>query len=134
MKLNENEIGTRVIGCGIEVHRELGPGLLESVYQNALAIELVDAGFHVEKEVPVMVRYQGQQIDEGFRAALVVENSVILELKSVEAVKEVHKKQLQAYLKLTGCRLGYILNFNVPAMRRGVIGCVNGMKEPAVTS
>lgn len=130
--VDENSIGTRVLGCAIEVHRALGPGLLESVYQKALAIELVDAGLQVEQEVPVLVRYKGRQLEEGFRADLIVENVVILELKAVETVKEVHKKQLQTYLKLTGLRLGYLLNFNAPAMRRGIIRCVNGLQEPSV--
>jgi GxxExxY protein len=127
--MDENNIGTRVIGCAIEVHRELGPGLLESVYQRALAIELADAGLRVAQEVPVQVRYKGRELDEGFRADLIVEDAVILELKAVEALKEVHKKQLQTYLKLTGRRLGYLLNFNAPAMRQGIIRCVNGAEE-----
>ena len=127
--MDENEIGTQVIGCAIEVHRVLGPGLLESVYQKALVIELADAGLGVLQEVPVLVRYKGRELDEGFRADLIIEDSVVLELKAVETVKEVHKKQLQTYLKLTGCRLGYLLNFNAPVMRRGVVRCVNGAEE-----
>ena len=132
--MDENEIGTRVIGCAIEVHRQLGPGLLESVYQKALAIELAESGLKFDQEVPVLISYKGRQLDEGFRADLIVEESVILELKSVESLKEVHKKQLQTYLKLTGFRLGYLLNFNVPAMRRGVLRCVNGANEPDLKS
>lgn len=132
--MDENEIGTKVIGCTIEVHRELGPGLLESVYQKALAIELAESGLEVQQEVPVLIGYKGRQLDEGFRADLIVEESVILELKSVESLKEVHKKQLQTYLKLTGLRLGYLLNFNAPAMRRGMLRCVNGAKEPYFNS
>lgn len=127
--MDEGEIGTRVIGCAIEVHRELGPGLLESIYQSALAIELAEAGLSVEREAPILVRYKGRQLDEGFRADLIVEGRVILELKSVESVKEVHKKQLQSYLKLTGLRLGYLLNFNTPIMRNGIIRCVNRLPE-----
>ena len=132
--MDENEIGTRVIGCAIEVHRELGPGLLESVYQKALAIELVGSGLKIEQEVPVLISYKGRKLDEGFRADLIVEESVILELKSVESLKEIHKKQLQTYLKLADLRLGYLLNFNAPAMRRGVLRCVNGAKEPYFSS
>jgi len=131
--MDENAIGTRVIGCAIEVHRELGPGLLESVYQKALSIELAESGLKAQQEVPVLINYKGRQLDEGFRADLIVEESVILELKSVESLKEVHKKQLQTYLKLTGYRLGYLLNFNAPAMRRGVLRCVNGVNEPSST-
>ena len=129
LSVNDNEIGTRVIGCAIEVHRELGPGLLESVYKRAMVIELTDAGLQVAQEVPVLVQYKGRNLDEGFRADLIIENAVILELKSVETIKEVHKKQLQTYLKLTGYRLGYLLNFNTPALRRGVVRCVNGAEE-----
>jgi GxxExxY protein len=87
--MRENELGTRVIGCAIEVHRELGPGLLESIYESALQIELQNVGLVVQRQVPILVRYKGQALDEGFKADLIVENCIILELKSVEALKEV---------------------------------------------
>ena len=130
MAVNENELGEVVIGCAIEVHRELGPGLLESVYQKALAVELREAGLSLKEEVPVLIRYKNQDLDEGFRADIVVEDSLILELKAVEALRDVHKKQLQTYLKLTGFKLGYLLNFNTPVMRRGIVRCVNGASVP----
>ena len=109
--MNENEIGTIIIESAISVHRELGPGLLESVYEIVLAHELKERGLKVERQVPVSISYKGIQFDEGFRADLIVEGKVIVELKSVERVTPAHKKQVQTYLRLTGCKLGYLLNF-----------------------
>ena len=103
--MHENEIGTIVVDCGYQVHRVLGPGLLETVYQLALAHEIESRGLHVVREQPIEVRYKGVTFDEGFRADLVVENKVIVELKSVEDLHPVHKKQLLTYMKLSGCRV-----------------------------
>ena len=128
-RLRENEIGTRVIEAAIEIHRELGPGLLESVYEVVLARELSGRGLKVARQVSVPIEYKGIRFDEGFRADLIVEDKVILELKSVEHVDPAHKKQVQTYLRLTGCRLGYLLNFGEEVLRTGITRCVNGLEE-----
>ena len=125
----ENEIGTRVIEAAIAVHRALGPGLLESVYEVVLAYELRDRGLKVDCQVPVAIAYKGITFDEGFRADMIVEGGVILELKSVERVIPAHKKQVQTYLRLTGCKLGYLLNFGEDVMKSGITRCVNGLEE-----
>lgn len=109
--MTENEIGKITLDSAFAVHRELGPGLLESVYEAVLAAELLQRGLSVERQVPVTIRYKGMTLDEAFRADLVVEEKVIVELKSVERVSEAHKKQVQTYLRLTGCKLGFLLNF-----------------------
>ena len=127
--MTENEIGTIVIDSAIAVHRELGPGLLESVYEVVLAHELRDRGLAVERQVPVAITYKGITFDEGFRADIVVEGKVILELKSVERVIAAHKKQVQTYLRLTECKLGYLLNFGDELMKAGITRCVNGLQD-----
>jgi len=127
--MHENEIGTRVLAIAIEVHRELGPGLLESVYELVLARELGERGMTVERQVPVPIVFRGVRFDEGFRADLIVEGKVLLELKSVESVTKVHRKQAQTYLRLTGLRLGYLLNFGEAMLKDGIIRCVNGLEE-----
>jgi len=127
--MTENEIGTVVIDAALAVHRELGPGLLETVYEVVLARELEDRGLRVERQVPVAVVYKGIRFDEGFRADLRVEDKVIVELKSVETLTAAHKKQVQTYLRLTGCRLGYLLNFGEALMKTGIARCVNGLEE-----
>ena len=118
--MTENDIGTIVVDCAITVHRELGPGLLENVYEIALARELQDRGLKVERQVPVSIRYKNIEFDEGFRADIIVHDKVILELKSVEKVTAAHKKQVQTYLRLTGCKLGYLLNFGEVLMKAGI--------------
>jgi len=128
-RMTENEIGTKVIEAAIAVHRELGPGLLETVYEAILARELVDRGLKVERQVAVPILYKDIRFEEGFRADLIVESKVILELKSVERVRAAHKKQVQTYLRLTGCRLGYLLNFGEVVMKAGITRCVNGLEE-----
>ena len=127
--MTENEIGTLVVEAAIAVHRELGPGLLETVYEVVLAGELCERGLRVDRQVPVPIRYKNISFDEGFRADLVVEGKVVLELKSVERVMAAHKKQVQTYLRLTGCRLGYLLNFGQDVMKTGITRCVNGLQE-----
>jgi GxxExxY protein len=109
--MNENENGTLILAAAIEVHRELGPGLLESVYEVVLAKELALRGLTAERQVPVPIVYKGLRFEEGFRADLIVAGRVLLELKSVEGVIPAHKKQVQTYLRLTGLKLGYLLNF-----------------------
>ena len=127
--MTENEIGTLVVEAAIAVHRELGPGLLETVYEVVLARELCERGLKVDRQVPVPIRYKNISFDEGFRADLVVEGKVVLELKSVERVMAAHKKQVQTYLRLTGCKLGYLLNFGQDVMKTGITRCVNGLQE-----
>ena len=127
--MTENAIGTRVIEAAIAVHRELGPGLLETVYEVILARELEDRGLAVVRQVPVAITYKGIRFDEGFRADITVAGKVILELKSVERVTPAHKKQVQTYLRLTGCKLGYLLNFGEALMKDGITRCVNGLEE-----
>jgi len=127
--MTENEIGTIVVDAAIAVHRELGPGLLETVYEVILARELRDRGLQVDRQVPVAISYKGISFDEGFRADIIVNGKVILELKSVERVTAAHKKQVQTYLRLTGCKLGYLLNFGEALMKAGVTRCVNALEE-----
>ena len=127
--MKENDVGTRVIEAAIHVHRELGPGLLESVYEVILARELCDRGLQVERQAQVPITYKGILFDEGFRADSLVEDEVLLELKSVERVLPVHKKQVQTYLRLTGLKLGYLLNFGEEVLKSGITRCVNGLEE-----
>jgi len=111
------------------VHKALGPGLLETVYEIVLAHELSRRGLHVDRQVPVSIEYDGIRFDEGFRADMIVENKVILELKSVEKVTAAHKKQIQTYLRLTGHKLGYLLNFGEALMKHGITRAVNNLEE-----
>ena len=127
--MTENEIGTIVIAASIEVHRELGPGLLESVYEAALAHELEVRGMIVRRQVPVPIRYKCIFLEEGFRADLIINDLVILELKSVEQLSKAHRKQIQTYLRLTHTKLGYLLNFGVALMKEGIVRAVNGLQE-----
>lgn len=125
--MNENEISHIVIGAAIEVHREMGPGLLESVYEHCLEVELRRRGLDVERQVEVPVHYKEQKLEIGFRMDLWVERKVILELKSVEVVHPLHKARLLNYLKLMDNKLGLMLNFNVLLMRSGNERVVNGL-------
>jgi len=111
------------------IHRELGPGLLESVYEVILARKLTETGLPVERQVPVPIRFQGIVFDEGFRADLFVAQKVIIELKSVERLQPVHSKQLLTYLRLTGCRLGLLVNFGENLMKDGFKRVVNGLED-----
>ena len=129
LRMTENEIGTIVVECAIAVHRELGPGLLETVYEVVLARELQDRGLKVARQVPVPIQYKDIKFDEGFRADIIAHGKVILELKSVEKTTAAHKKQVQTYLRLTGCKLGYLLNFGEALMKSGITRCVNGLEE-----
>ncbi len=127
--MRENEIGTIIIETAIAVHQELGPGLLETVYEVVLAGELQSKGLRVERQVSVPVVFKGIRFDEGFRADIIVDQKVIVELKSVEHVTAAHKKQVQTYLRLTGCKLGYLMNFGEALMKSGITRCVNGLEE-----
>ena len=127
--MTENEIGTIIVNAAIAVHRQLGPGLLESVYEIVLAYELQQRGLGVNRQMPIPIRYQDMTFDEAFRADLFVAEKVIVELKSVEQVSEAHKKQVQTYLRLTGCKLGFLLNFGEALMKRGITRVVNGLED-----
>ena len=127
--MTENEIGKIVVDSAIKVHRALGPGLLESVYETVLAHELTFRGLKVERQVSVPIEYEGLHFDEGFRADIIVEGKVILELKSVEQLHRVHYKQLFTYLKLKGLKLGYLLNFGAAMMKEGICRVINGLDD-----
>lgn len=130
--MKENDIGTLLIKCAIEVHRELGPGLLETVYEVVLTNELESIGFNVVRQVPIPIQYKKLKFDEGFRADLIIENRVIVELKSVEEIHKSHRKQIQTYLKLTQKKLGYILNFGAAVMKDGIVRAVNGLEDDSL--
>ena len=123
--MKENEISERIIGCAIEVHKSLGPGLLESAYLECLFYELQQAGLSVEKQKPLPLIYKDVKLDAGYRLDLIVEGKVIIELKSVEALNEIHIAQLLTYLKLSGCKLGLLMNFNVLRVIDGLKRLVN---------
>jgi len=127
--MTENEIGKIVVDAAVKVHMALGPGLLESVYEVVLAHKLGKSGLGVDRQVPIPIEFEGIRFDEGFRADLVVEKKVIVELKSVEKVTAAHKKQIQTYLRLTGCKLGYLLNFGEALMKHGITRAVNNLEE-----
>ena len=128
-KMDENGIGKEVVDAAVQVHRELGPGLLETVYEVVLARELERRGLRVERQVPVPIVYGGIRFEEGFRADLIVEGKVILELKCVEELSKVPAKQLFTYLKLKGLKLGFVLNFGADLMKNGLERVVNGLPE-----
>lgn len=118
-----------MVDACVQVHRELGPGLLETVYETVLAKELEDRGLHVARQVPIPIIYRDLHFDEGYRADLIVEEKVILEIKSVEQIAKVHSKQVLTYLKLKGLRLGYLLNFGANLMKDGIVCIVNGLPD-----
>ena len=126
--MTHNEISAIVVDVALDIHRRLGPGLLESVYQLVLGHELEKRGLHVLKEVAVPVEWDNVRIETGFRADLIVEGLVLVELKSVESIAPVHKKQLLTYLKLTRIQLGLLLNFGAALMKDGIHRIVNGWK------
>ena len=113
-------ISQKVLGCALEVHRTLGPGLLETVYEKALAQELTDAGLQFAAQVQLPVIYKGRDLGCGFRIDLLVENSVVVDLKTVDQLAPIHEAQLITYLKLSGHRIGLLINFNVPLLKHGV--------------
>lgn len=113
-------LSNRVIGCAIEVHRHLGPGLLESAYEQCLAHELHRSEIAFQLQYPQTVRYKDIQRDCGYRIDILVENRLVLELKSVEAIKAIHEAQLLTYMKLAGMRIGLLINFNVTKLKEGI--------------
>ena len=127
--MHENDIGKIVIDAAIALHRQLGPGLLESVYEVTLAYELNQRGLSIARQVPIPINYKGIAFDEAFRADLLLENKVILEIKSIALLTKVHQKQLLTYLRLTGNKLGFLLNFGSVRMVDGIVRVVNGLEE-----
>jgi GxxExxY protein len=125
--MNENQISKIIVDCCYRIHKKLGPGLLESVYLEILTYELKKAGLKCEKEVGIPINYDEIKLDLGFRADVIVENLVMVELKSVEKVLPVHKKQLMTYLQLSDKKLGLLVNFNVNLIRDGIERIVNGL-------
>ena len=125
--MTENEIGSIIVDRAVYLHRKLGPGLLESVYEVVLMKLLVQKGLKIQRQVLIPIEFEDEHFDEGFRADLLVEGKVIIELKSVEKIAPVHKKQLLTYLRLTDTKLGYILNFGTELMRDGIDRIVNGL-------
>lgn len=121
-----NAITDRIIGCGIEVHKALGPGLLESAYRQCLASELDASGVEVRTEVPVPLRYRATELVCTYRLDLLVEESVIVEIKSVTRLAPIHTAQMITYLRLTGCRVGLLMNFNVQRLPQGIKRVVLG--------
>jgi GxxExxY protein len=124
-----NDVTEQIIGAAIDVHRELGPGLLESTYEACLVFELSSRGLRVERQKALPVVYRDVQIDCGYRIDLLVEHAVVVELKAVAAVEPIHEAQLLTYLKLSGFRVGLLINFNVKQLKNGIRRLVNGLAE-----
>lgn len=121
-----NERSRQIIGAAIEVHRVLGPGLLESVYEMCLKEELARKGLSVQSQLEFPIVYKGKSLEKTFRIDLLVEDKIIIELKAVEQIQPVHEVQLLTYLRLTDKRLGLLINFNVPVLRKGICRVING--------
>ena len=129
MMMEINKLSSRIIGAAIEVHKALGPGLLESAYDECNCHELSLGGLSLERQKPLAVQYKGINLDCGYRLDVVVEDAIILELKSCEKIEPIHKAQLLTYLKLSSIKLGLLLNFNVTLMREGIVRIVNELEE-----
>ncbi len=127
--MTENEVATIIVDTAYHIHKRLGPGLLESAYEPVLEHELRKRALRVARQVGIPLLYDGLVIEEAFRADLIVEDLVIVELKSVEQIHPVHPKQVLTYLKLTGKRLGLLINFNTPLIKHGITRIANGLPE-----
>jgi GxxExxY protein len=127
--MHENEIGAVIVDTAVNLHKKLGPGLLESVYETVLMKLLSKKGLSVQRQVSIPIEYEGEFFDEGFRVDLFVEGKVIIELKSADKIISTHKKQLLTYLKLTNTKLGFILNFGTEFMKDGIVRIVNGLSS-----
>jgi GxxExxY protein len=127
--MTENEIATIVVDAALKIHRTLGPGLLESVYQATLNLELSDRGLRVAQQLALPVYYEGVKLNVGFRVDLLVADKVIIEIKSVEALAPVHRKQVETYLRLMDLRLGLLINFNVELIKDGIQRVVNRLAD-----
>jgi len=124
-----NDVTDQIVGAAIDVHRALGPGLLESVYETCLVLELAQRGLRFERQKPLGVVYKGAQIDCGYRVDLLVEGRVIVEIKAVARLEPIHEAQLLSYLKLSGHHIGLLLNFNVRQLTTGLRRLVNALPE-----
>ena len=124
--MNENELSEKIIGLAIKVHSALGPGLLESAYEKALVFELSRNGYKAEVQKSISINYEGMIIDEGYRADIVVNDIVLIELKSVKQIEDIHLKQLLTYLRLSGKKLGLLINFNEILLKNGIKRVING--------
>ena len=125
--MHENELSRKIIGAAIEVHKQLGPGLLESTYEECLAYEFLQREIPFERQKPLPVIYKEVRLDAGFRADFLVGGLVIVELKAVDRLAKIHEAQVLTYLKLTHCKLGLLINFNVPLLKDGVRRLVLGL-------
>ena len=126
IEIHENNIGDILVDSAIYIHKKLGPGLLESVYEVILMKQLTKKGLTVQRQVAIPMEFEGEYFDEGFRVDLFIEGKVIVELKSVEKITHAHKKQLLTYLKLTDTKVGYILNFGTCFMKDGICRIISG--------
>jgi GxxExxY protein len=124
-----NQLSSKIIGSAIEVHKHLGPGLLESAYEECLCHELELRDILFERQKPLPIEYKGKRLDCGYRLDIIVEGQIILELKSCDKFEPIHQAQLLTYLKLSNLNLGLLLNFNVPLMKDGVMRVVNELEE-----
>jgi GxxExxY protein len=124
-----DDITALIIGSAITIHRELGPGLFESVYEELLAFELEESGLSVQRQVGIPLYYKSRKMEVGFRADLIVEEAVIVEIKSVEAIARIHKKQVLTYLKLSGLKIGLLINFNAELLKDGITRLVNNFGD-----
>jgi GxxExxY protein len=125
--MTENEIAMQIVDAAFKIHTTLGPGLLETVYEVVLAHELQKRGLRVERQVPIPIEWEGIKFNEGFRADLIVEDKVIVELKSIETVAPVHKKQVLTHLRLMNLKLGLLINFGEELIKNGISRIVNGL-------
>jgi GxxExxY protein len=121
-----NHLTSQIIGAAVRVHRELGPGLLESAYAACLAMELRAGGLRMESQLAVPIVYHGVRLEIGYRIDILVEDRVVVEVKAVEALVPIHRAQVLTYLKLRHCPVGLLLNFNVPVLKDGIVRVVNG--------
>jgi GxxExxY protein len=127
--MTENEIATIIVDTAFRIHRDLGPGLFESVYERIMEVELTRRGLKVARQKPIPIVYNGVHFEAGFRCDLLVEDKVIVEVKSIEALHPVHKKQVLTYLRFGDKRLGLLINFNVALIKDGIVRLVNGLRE-----
>ncbi|HLY55587.1 MAG TPA: GxxExxY protein [Stellaceae bacterium] len=125
--MSENEVGRRMLGCALQVHKALGPGLLENAYEACLSYELTKAGIEHQRQLALPVIYDGAHIDLGYRLDLLVEGQVVVEVKAIDQLTPVHRAQLLSYLKLGRHRLGYLLDFNVRMLSHGICRLANGL-------
>lgn len=125
--MSENELSRIAFDCALKVHQKLGPGLLESAYEECLFYELKKTGLYVQKQKPLPLVYEEVKLDVGYRIDLIIQDKLILEIKSVEALNDVHFAQLLTYLKLTNCKLGLLINFNVNLIKNGIKRVVNNL-------